>query len=78
MTLGEPAHKIFRLMLVQPQKVAEEMKDAFTGSFVRASMDDIEFDYTPCLHIQTFQVAETYGHRVDSFKKGLAARLGDK
>jgi uracil-DNA glycosylase len=75
MTLGEPSHKIFRLMLDQPEVVAEQMKDAFTGSFVRASVDRVEFDYTPCLHIQTFRVAETYGDRIASFKEGLAARL---
>jgi uracil-DNA glycosylase len=75
MTLGEPSHKVFRLMLDQPDVVGEEMKDAFTGSFVRASVDGFEFDYTPCLHIQTFRVAETYGQRVNSFKEGLANRL---
>ena len=49
------------------------MKKAFTGDFVRAKFRGIEFDYSPCLHIQTFRVAETYGDRVERFKVGMRA-----
>jgi len=74
-SLGEPSHKIFRLVLDNPEVVVSTMQGAFTGQFVQASIGGIAFDYTPCLHIQTFRVAETYGARVDAFKQGLARRL---
>jgi uracil-DNA glycosylase len=74
-SLGEPSHNLFRKMLDRPDVICESMQDAFTGSFVQASIGSVLFDYTPCLHIQTFRVAETYGVQVDSFKRGLAQRL---
>ena len=75
LTLGEPSHKLFRYVLDRPDVVGEDMKEAFTGLFVRASIGGVAFDYSPCLHIQTFRVAETYGKRVDSFRAGLSQRL---
>ncbi len=51
------------------------MQQAFTGEFSEVSIGGVSFDYTPCLHIQGFRVAETYGPRVDAFKRGLAQRL---
>lgn len=75
MTLGEPSHRLFRRILDRPEVVGEGMQDAFTGTFIRASIGGVPFDYSPCLHIQTFRVAETYGRRVDSFREGLARRL---
>jgi len=73
LTLGEPTHRLFRTMLDGHVEIADEMKEAFTGKFVRVSLETIEFDYSPCLHIKTFRVAEVYGNRVTRFKKGLAA-----
>ena len=31
-------------------------------------IDDFTFDYSPCLHIKNFRVAETYGDKVKLFK----------
>lgn len=76
-SLGEPSHKIFRQMLDKPEEVGESMQRAFTGRFVRVSIEGILFEYTPCLHIQTFRIAETYGSRVAAFKEGLKLHLAD-
>jgi len=73
LTLGEPAHKLFITTLDNRHDFAEDMKDAFTGRFVRAKFRGMEFDYSPSLHIQTFRVAHTYGERLRGFKRGLAA-----
>jgi uracil-DNA glycosylase len=73
--LGEPPHRIFREMLDAPAATAETMQAAFTGSFKNVSIDGVAFDYSPCLHIQTFRVAETYGESVARFKEGLARRV---
>jgi hypothetical protein len=73
LTLGEPTHRLFLTMLDSRVGIAAEMKKAFTGKFVRVSIGNTEFDYSPCLHIKTFRVAEVYGDRVTRFKQGLAA-----
>jgi uracil-DNA glycosylase len=72
-TLGEPAHRLFISLLENANEISPRMKNAFTGRFVRARLQGFEFDYSPCLHIQTFRVAETYGVKVESFKQGLHA-----
>jgi hypothetical protein len=53
----------------------ERMQTAFTGQFVLARLDGFEFDYSLCLHIQTFRVAETYGEGVVAFRRGLQEQL---
>lgn len=73
LTLGEPAHRLFITILDNHAELPETMQAAFTGQFLRAKFRGIEFDYSPCLHIQTFRVAETYGERVQKFKKGISA-----
>lgn len=73
LTLGEPAHKLFISTLDNRDNIADRMKVAFTGKFLRAKFGGIEFDYSPCLHIKTFRVAETYGDRLKRFKGGLTA-----
>jgi uracil-DNA glycosylase len=73
LTLGEPTHKLFINMLDNQDEMPETMQAAFTGQFLRAKFKGIEFDYSPCLHIQTFRVAETYGERVQKFKKGISS-----
>ncbi len=72
-TLGEPAHKLFISLLDNADEIPLEMKSAFTGQFMRVRLQGFEFDYSPCLHIQTFRVAETYGSKVEGFKQGLLA-----
>lgn len=73
LTLGEPAHKLFITILDNHGHIAEDMNDAFTGGFIRAKSGGVQFDYSPCLHIQTFRVADTYGDRLRRFKRALAA-----
>lgn len=73
LSLGEPAHKLFITMLDNGDEIGDSMQTAFTGNFVRARLRDVEFDYSPCLHIQTFRVAEVYGDSVERFKAGVAA-----
>jgi len=71
-TLGEPAHQLFITTLDNREDIEEDMKGAFTGRFVKAKFRATEFDYSPCLHIKTFRVAETYGDKLKRFKRGLA------
>lgn len=71
MTLGEPAHKLFRSIISDMDRIDEAMKFAFTGNFVPVMVGSTEFSYSPCLHIKTFRVAETYGQGVSTFKEGL-------
>jgi len=72
LTLGEPAHKLFVATLDNCDNIADSMQDAFKGQFVKAKFRDLEFDYSPCLHIKTFRVAEAYGNSVKRFKEGIA------
>lgn len=75
MTLGEPAHRLFVANLDEPRVIPEKMKEAFTGRFVTARLNGVEFDYSPCLHIQTFRIAETYKDSVTAFKSSLLELL---
>lgn len=68
MSLGEPSHKFFREILDQKDIIPFEMNVAFVGDFYRLSVEGWEFDYTPCLHIKTYRVAETYGININKFK----------
>ena len=74
-TLGQPAHVILRRNLDVPAATGKTMQDAFTWAFSRVTLDGNSFDYSPCLHIQTFRVAETYGESVAEFKRGLSAKI---
>ena len=71
LALGEPAHNLTTGLFDNSEDVGKRMKDAFTGDFRRVRLKNIEFDYSPCLHIQTFRVAETYGEKVKRFKEGI-------
>jgi uracil-DNA glycosylase family 4 len=66
LTLGEPSHEMF-LKLVN-EKIPVKMKDAFSGKFHEVSIENLKTYYSPCLHIQTFRVAEKYGEKVVNFK----------
>lgn len=72
-TLGEPTHTFFVSILDNANEMSPQMKNAFGGKFVRARLQGFEFDYSPCLHIQTFRVAEKYGAKVEAFRKGIRA-----
>lgn len=72
LTLGEPAHKLFVTILDNQKSIPDSMKSAFCGEFYKASLKQFEFDYSPCLHIKTFRVAEVYGNSVQKFKKGFS------
>ena len=73
LTLGEPAHKLFITLLDNRSDIPDSMKTAFTGQFIRAQFKGFEFDYSPCLHIKTFRVAEVYGEGVQRFKQGISS-----
>ncbi len=75
LTLGEPAHNLFCTLLDNGHTIPPSMKAAFTGQFYRAAFNGFEFDYSPCLHLQTFRVAETYGEKVATFKTKLTHKL---
>lgn len=76
LTLGESAHKLFSKEIeVVSGNLKGKMKEDFTGKFVKASINGVEFNYSPCLHIKNFRVAETYGKQVFDFKKGLNERI---
>jgi uracil-DNA glycosylase len=76
-TLGEPSH-IFFMSLFDKTGKDYKMKNDFTGKFEQmTSPNGREFFYSPCLHIQTFRVAETYGNAVKSFKQGLKEILAE-
>ena len=53
------------------------MKEAFTGHFIRANYNGIEFDYSPCLHIKTFGVTEKYGESVQRFKENMSSYFAE-
>ncbi len=73
LTLGEPAHKLFISILDNHNDIPDSMQAAFTGHFTKARLKEFEFDYSPCLHIKTFRVAEVYGESVKKFKQGISA-----
>jgi len=66
LSLGEPSHEMF-LKLVNAN-IPIKMKDAFSGKLHEISIGNLKTKYSPCLHIQTFRVAEKYGKKVEDFK----------
>jgi uracil-DNA glycosylase len=77
LTLGEPAHMLFRSILDNAATIPETMQTAFSGRFIKARLGELEFDYSPCLHIKTFRVAEVYGEKVGTFKEGMKSYFSD-
>jgi uracil-DNA glycosylase len=75
LTFGESAHILFSKEFQDNSGKEGKMKVDFTGKFIKARFNNIEFDYSPCLHIKTFRVAETYGKQVVDFKLGLYEKL---
>ncbi len=78
LTFGEPAHKLFIAILSSRKGIGDSMHEAFTGEFIKAKIGNITFDYSPCLHIRTFRVAETYGEPVKKFKAGLSRKINNE
>lgn len=70
--LGEPAHKLFASFL-DIEDFPNTMQEAFTGEFIKCEIGGHTFDYSPCLHIKTWRVAEVYGKSVIEFKQGIAS-----
>jgi len=76
LTLGESAHKLFSKEIeVNDGELKGKMKNDFTGDFFEAELNNVKFQYSPCLHIKTFRVAETYGKQVFDFRNGLNNKL---
>ncbi len=69
---GEPVH-IYLSQIFGDETKKVSMKTSFTGKFRFIGLKDSEykFYYSPCLHIQNFRVAETYGDAVKDFKLGV-------
>lgn len=76
-TFGEPAHYYF-LSIITKSLIKEKMNQAFTGEIYNVKYDDFTFCYSPCLHIKTFRVAETYGEKVSQFKNSVNSILGNQ
>ena len=77
LTFGDPAHRLFTSILSNKEGVRNSMQDAFNGGFIQTRIGDTKFLYSPCLHIKTFRVAETYGNKVNKFKSNLDKTLTD-
>jgi len=75
LTFGEPAHRFFVSILDNRDLVKASIKESFTGEFIRASVRDFSFQYSPCLHIKTYRVADTYGDQVKKFQHNLQSIL---
>lgn len=67
LTFGEPAHKLF-ISILKDDNLRPKMKEAFKGGFYSVSFGGHKFEYSPCLHISTFRIAEKYGEAVIDFK----------
>ena len=75
-TFGEPAHILFSQLLRKDSSFFAKMTKDFDGKFHPVvSIDGISFDYSPCLHIKTFRVAETYGEKIEIFKSQLKENI---
>lgn len=72
LTFGEPAHYYFLKIMPETKNIETKMNKAFKGDFYKIKFDDFVFDYSPCLHIKTFRVAETYGEKIKLFKTGVS------
>lgn len=75
LTFGESAHQLFIRILDNDEEFKEPMKKAFTGRFQEARLKGMRFRYSPCLHIKTFRVAETYGDMIQPFLVSLRNSL---
>lgn len=78
-SFGEPAHMLLINQLFESKTIPLKMTQAFRGyfydEFIMNEAEKISFKYSPCLHITTFRVADTYGDKVKDFKKTLLNNL---
>lgn len=81
LTLGESTHLLFSKEIESYCDWGKEisMKNNFTGEFIMVKLKGLNFsfEYSPCLHIKTFRVAETYGQSVINFKKSLSQKMNN-
>lgn len=71
LSFGEPAHEYLLALFDDNSLFTKEMRFDFTGSFYHISVKGHHFKYSPCLHIQTYRVAESYGDKVKFFKSNI-------
>lgn len=70
-TFGENTHINFLQILNDKKPYQGIMKLDFRQNIQTMRLDGVAFKYSPCLHIKTYRVAETYGEAVMLFKKEL-------
>ncbi len=75
LTFGEPAHELFFEILNDPGDLTSSMRKDFTGMLSKVRVGKTSFFYSPCLHIRTFRVADTYGEKVKDFKINIKQYL---
>ena len=75
LTFGESAHRLLIRILDNDKEFREPMKEAFTGRFQEGRLRGVRFRYSPCLHIKTFRVADTYGDKAKRFRVSLHDNL---
>jgi uracil-DNA glycosylase len=68
LSFGEPAHELFFEILSDASDLKSSMRDDFTGTFSKVRIRETSFLYSPCLHIRTFRIADTYGDKIKEFK----------
>jgi uracil-DNA glycosylase len=68
---GEPAHELFCGILSDSGDLTSSMKQDFTGEFSKVRVGKTSFLYSPCLHIRTFKMVDTYGERIKEFKTNI-------
>ncbi len=71
-TLGEPCHQLFYSLIKNidnPKK--QKMSEYFNGELHELKYNEINFKYSPLLHIQTYRVAQKYGDIVKKFENEI-------
>jgi uracil-DNA glycosylase len=71
LAFGEPAHELFFEILSDAGDLTSSMRKDFTGSLSKVRVGDTSFLYSPCLHIRTFMIADSYGDRTKEFKMNI-------
>ncbi len=79
-SFGEPAHHLlangfFGCDVGISPLMAVAFNHGFYDTYINYNDELITFKYSPCLHVQTFRVADTYGKRVKEFKEELRTSL---
>lgn len=79
LTLGEPSHRYFNQVFDVSKQIDDSMKNSFglTDKFFQVDWNGLSFKYSPSLHISTYRVAQTYGVKIENFKKGIKHELAE-